>query len=639
MANQSKFMQKHKDTSEGKGGQRGPPFSSPAVSWRYVLKFCSPAEKRHLVFAFAALLINSVTNLAFPTIIAKAVDYAAKDSDGGAQQQSDGGQLNVRWIGMCLLSLYALGAAASWVRVYSFSMATNGIEARMRKRIFETVLHKRMEFFDSARTGELVTRLLSDVDVSAGCLSSNVASAVRSLNSSVGGTAMLLHLSPRLTMVSLAMVPFVGMGAMIYARTAKSKTRLFRASLEEAVGLAEEKLANVKTVRSFGMEEREVARFAEAVDKLAPLARGAAHAEGFFMGSFNITLNTTLLTVLFFGSRLVKSGALTMGGLTSFLLYSSMVGLGFSGLSKVRADLSKAGSSAERIAELIEEFPPEGQEESSTNTQAADDRGILLEREKVRGQIIFKDVSFAYPARPGVKALDGVNLEIRPGERLAVAGRSGAGKSTLVALLLRMYDCQEGSIQLDGVELSSLSTVWMRQKLVGVVGQEPALFSGTLEDNIRYGKEDASDEELQAAIRDSRCDEFIDRLPDKLRTQVGQRGAQLSAGQKQRVAIARAVLKRPPLLILDEATSALDVQSEREVKAAIDKVASGRTVLIIAHRPATIRSADRVIVMEAGKIVETGSFDSLSRESNSLLNSLIRDSETDSFRTPEEQRA
>jgi ATP-binding cassette subfamily B protein len=390
----------------------------------------------------------------------------------------------------------------------------------------------------------------------------------------------------------LSVVPPVVLGAAIYGLKVRKLSRDGQDALARAGEAAMEALSGIRTVRAFAAEELEMQRYAGRVAAAFDLTRKRIRASASFMATTAFAAFGAAVLVLWYGGRLVVGGTMTLGGLTAFLVYTLLVASSLGGLSDLWAELMKAAGAAERVFELLDRTP-------------AMPLSGGVEPPFVHGALELQGVRFSYPARKEAPVLKGIDLSVRPGEVIALVGPSGAGKSTIAALLMRLYDPDEGRILLDGRDLRELSPSWLRRQ-TGVVAQEPLLFASSIADNIRYGRQGASDEEVEAAARAANAHDFIAAFPDGYRTLVGERGVQLSGGQKQRVAIARAVLKDPRLLVLDEATSALDAESEHLVKAALDRLMKGRTTLIIAHRLSTVMNADRVLVMEGGAIVQSG---------------------------------
>jgi len=532
------------------------------------------------------LLISSAAMLVFPKAIGSLVDEAL-----GAQNRE---RLDLIALGM--FGVFVVQGAAMALRVYLFSIAGERVVTRLRKRLFQSLLAQEVAFFDERRTGELTSRLASDTTVLQNSVTVNVSMTLRYGCQAVGGVALLFYTSPRLTLVMLALVPAVVLGAFIYGRRVRGLSRQVQDALATANEVAEEDLAGIRTVRSFAAEGHEVDRYAAAVDHSLDLAKRRVLQTALFMAGASIAGYGSTAAMLWYGGRLVVDGQLTVGALTSFLIYTLMVALSLSAMAEVWTDLMRASGAAERVFELMDRQPaiPSGGERLPG----------------VRGHVEFKGVRFAYPTRQDLPVLHGLDMELRPGEVVAVVGPSGAGKSTLASLLSRFYDPQGGAVLLDGHALTALEPEWLRRN-IGMVAQEPQLFSCSIADNIRYARPDATDEQVEQAARAANAHDFIQRFPDGYRTQVGERGVQLSGGQKQRVAIARAVLKDPRLLILDEATSALDAESEHLVKDALERLMKGRTTLIIAHRLSTVANVDRVLVLEGGRIVQSGTHASL----------------------------
>jgi len=391
----------------------------------------------------------------------------------------------------------------------------------------------------------------------------------------------------------LAVVPAVAIGAVYYGRKIRTLAKKYQDALADSGHVAEEALSSIRTVRAFAAEQAEGNRYAREVEHAYQLARTRIGAGALFMGAASAGVYAAIAVVLGYGGLLVADGTMTAGALTAFLVYTLLIAMGLGTLADIWAEAMRGLGAAERVFDLTDRvaaMPISG--------------GRVLDR--VEGRVAFEGVHFAYPSRPDVPVLRGVDLTVRPGEVVALVGPSGAGKSTLGALLSRLYDPAQGRVTLDGVDLRELDPGWLR-RLVGVVSQEPVLFSTTIADNVRYGRPEASDDEVREAIRAANAEKFVMGFPDGLATKVGERGQQLSGGQKQRIAIARALLKDPRILLLDEATSALDAESEALVQEALTRLMKGRTSVVIAHRLSTVVGADRVLVVDGGQIAEQGS--------------------------------
>ncbi|MBX5481715.1 MAG: ATP-binding cassette domain-containing protein [Myxococcaceae bacterium] len=557
------------------------PARARAASLRRLVSLAKPEWKR-LLWGTVFLFLGSGMGLVFPQAIREIVD--------GALTAKDEALVNRAALG--LLVIFGVQALAVAGRFYLFATTGERVVSRLRADLFASLIRQEIAFFDQRRTGELTSRLSSDTSVLQSAVSANISMALRNLATVVGGIALLFYTSPILTALMLGVVPPVALGAVIYGRRVRKLAR----DVQDAVGktgeIAEESLAGIRTVRAFTAEAAETKRYREAVMTAFEIARKRIVASSTFMSLASFFASGAAVLVLWYGGRLVFADRMTVGELTSFLVYTLMVAFSLGALTELYADFNRAGGAAERVFELIDRvpaIPPTG--------------GLTLP--KVEGRLTFEKVGFAYPTRKELPVLRGIDLSLAPGERVAVVGPSGAGKSTLAALIGRLYDPDEGRILLDGADLRTLDPEWLRRQ-IGVVSQEPILFSSSIEENIRYGRPDASDAEIEAAARAANAHDFITGFPDGYRTLVGERGVQLSGGQKQRVAIARALLKDPRLLILDEATSALDSESEHLVQEALERLMHGRTTLVIAHRLSTVIGADRVLVLEGGRIIQSG---------------------------------
>ncbi len=547
-----------------------------------VLRLARP-ELRSLIAGTVCAAVSSVMNLLVPKVVGGIVDKATVPGWGVG---------SLRFYALGMIGIALGGAVASAAPLARFSITGERIVARLRADLFARLMDQDIAFFDEKKTGELTNRLASDTTVLQNTVSVNISMGLRFVASIAGGVACLLFTSPKLTLLMLAVVPPIALGAVAYGRRVRKLSRDVQDALAGSSEVAEEALSGIRTVRSFTAEPSEVKRYGAAVMRSFDLARARAIIASTFMGVASFAAFSALAAVLWYGGLLIADGALTKGELTEFLIYTLLVAFSLGGLSDIWADFMKASGAAERIFELMEREP------------AIPARGGL-ELAEVEGRVDFEAVAFSYPARPDVEVLAGIDLTIRPGEVVAVVGPSGAGKSTIAALLTRLYDPTAGRVLVDGHDLRDLAPDGLRRR-IGVVSQEPILFSCSIAENIRYGRAGATDAEIEAAARTANAHDFIQRFPEGYATLVGERGVQLSGGQKQRVAIARAVLKDPRILVLDEATSALDAESEHLVKEALDRLMKGRTTLIIAHRLSTVKDADRVCVIDGGRVVESG---------------------------------
>ncbi|WP_376757270.1 ABC transporter ATP-binding protein [Archangium violaceum] len=556
-----------------------PKFSRVTVS--RIVSLARP-QARRIMGGIIFLLIASGLMLVYPKAIGDIIDQAIKAGD----------RSRIDTIALTMGVVFILQGVAMALRFYLFTTAGERVVTQLRQDLFASLMSQEVGFFDERKTGELTNRLASDTTVLQNAVSVNISMGLRNAAQAVGGIALLLYTSPVLTGLMLTIVPAVAVGAVTYGRRVRGLSKQTQDALATANEVAEEGLSGIRTVRSFAAERHEVERYRTATERAYDIARRRVGQSAIFMAAASAASYLASAVVLWYGGRLVLDGKMTVGNLTSFLIYSLMVAFALGALTDLWADFMRAVGAAERVFELVDRqpaIPATGGERLAS----------------VQGRVEFQQVRFAYPTRPDVPVLQGIDLKLDPGEVVAIVGPSGAGKSTIAGLLARMYDPQGGRLQLDGHPLSALDPEWLRQQ-IGTVAQEPMLFASSIEDNIRYGRMDATQEEIEAAARAANAHEFITRFPEGYRTLVGERGVQLSGGQKQRIAIARAMLKNPRLLVLDEATSALDAESEHLVQEALDRLMKGRTTLIIAHRLSTVIGADRVLVLEGGTVVQSG---------------------------------
>jgi ATP-binding cassette subfamily B protein len=483
------------------------------------------------------------------------------------------------------------------LRFFLFMLAGERVIARVRTDLYSSIIAQEIAFFDGERTGDLTSRLSSDTATLQSSVSANISYGLRNLIQLAGGIALLVYTSPRLTLVILALVPAIAVGAVVYGRRIRRLARRVQDAVAAGQAIAEETIAGVRTVRAFAAEDAERERYRDAIARALSLARRRVRESSLFMTITSFAGYAAAALVFWYGGTLVQRGQISAGDLTAFLVYTLLVGFSLAAIADLWAEFLRALGAAERVFELLDRDPV---------MPTSGGRAI----DPVRGAVELDGVEFHYPSRPEATVLASLSFRVEPGEVVALVGPSGAGKSTIAALLLRFYDPDHGTIRIDDVPLRDLDPGWLRRQ-IGLVAQEPLLFSTSVGDNIRYGRRDATEADVEAAARAANADVFIRRFPAGYATLVGERGVQLSGGQKQRIAIARAVLKDPRILVLDEATSALDAESEHLVKEALDRLMEGRTTLIIAHRLSTVRDADRVLVIDQGRLIETGRHDEL----------------------------
>jgi len=484
-------------------------------------------------------------------------------------------------------------ALAAAIRYYLVATLGERVVADLRRDVFAHLTGLDASFYDGARTGELVSRLTADTTHIKAAFGSSASIALRNFIMFVGSTALMVYTSPKLSALVLVAIPVIAAPLIASGRVVRSRSRHAQDTLAEATAFASESLGGVRTMQAFGAEIASRAQFAGAVDGAYDAAREAAATRALLIAVAVSLAFCSVVVVLWLGARDVLAGRMSGGLLSQFVLFAVLGATSLGELSQVWSETAAAAGAAGRISELLAVTPR-----------------IVAMPEPPRGAIEFDHVSFAYEGAPDARVIDDLCFSVAPGERVAIVGASGAGKSTVFQLVMRFYDCREGRVLVDGVDVKTADPGELRKR-IAPVPQEASIFGGTVSENIAYGREGASEPEIEAAARRAAADGFIRDLDKGYRTQLGERGVTLSGGQRQRLAIARAILKDAPILLLDEATSALDAHNEAQVQAALDDVMRGRTTLVIAHRLATVLEADRILVMEAGRIVEEGDHASL----------------------------
>ncbi len=545
------------------------------------------------------LLFSSLTLLSFPYVAGKLIDTA----QGSVWIFSD-----INHIALLLLGILALQSVFSFFRVWLFALVSEKAMRDIRLAVYGRLVRLPIPFFDKRRTGELISRITSDVGLLQDTFSTTLAELFRQLVTLVAGVAFLLFNTPKLTIFMLATFPVLVLFALIFGKFIRRLSKKTQDELAAANVIVEETLQSISTVKSFVGEAYEVNRYGKGLKKVVCVALAAAKYRGAFISFIIFALFGGIVGVMWYGASLVASGEMTVGELVSFVLYTTFIGGSIAGLGDIYSQLQKAIGSSERVVELLAE-----EEEAEIGVHIA----------AIEGTIEFDEVGFHYPTRPEVEVLKGVTFKIQSGEKVALVGPSGAGKSTIIHLLLRFYEVAKGQIWINGEPISYWNLASLRSK-IGIVPQEVLLFGGSIRENIAYAKPTATEEEIILAAKKANAWQFISQFPQGLDTLVGERGIKLSGGQRQRVAIARAILKDPAILILDEATSSLDAESEALVQEALNELMKGRTTLIIAHRLATIRKVDRIYVLTDGKIVEEGSHQELVQDASGIYANLIR---------------
>lgn len=546
-----------------------------------------------LIAALIALLIASAAMLAMPVALRFLIDNGFMAQDMGTVN---------RYFGWFLAASVVFSLFAS-MRYYLVTWLGERVVADIRNAVYARVIRMDATFFEITRTGEVLSRLTTDTTLVQSISGSGLSIALRSTVSLVGGLIMLVLTSAQMAAYTLVGIVVVVLPVFVIGRLIRKLSRQSQDRVADTSSLAGETLNAMQTVQSFTLEELQIGRYAEAVKQSFLTAVRRIRMNTVLIGLALVMVFCMLTLFLWAGSRAVVAGSMTGGQLGQFLMYSFFVGSSATALSSLWGEIQRAAGAMERLSELLHAEP-------LIRAPAVPQR--LPER--VEGRIRFEQVSFSYPSRPDDRAMDDFSLAIEPGDTLAIVGPSGAGKSTSFQLLLRFYDVLSGIIRVDGEDISELDPHELRRQ-IGLVPQETVLFGESAMENIRYGRPDASDEEVRKAAAMAAADEFIELLPDAYDTYLGERGTRLSGGQRQRIAIARAILKDPPILLLDEATSSLDAESEQLVQAALESLMKNRTTLVIAHRLATVKKVDRIVVMNRGRIEAIGTHSELTRDS------------------------
>ncbi len=595
-----------------RGGEPDQPLPKPSREKlreaMYVFKYIRP-YRWHLVIGLMLLFASSLVFMAFPYLAGLMVDVA---------QGKTGRPMDLTQVGWILLAVLIAQGGISYGRVMLFAQVSEKGIAALRRALYQKLITLPLPFFEQNRSGDLVSRIAGDVEKLYNAFSITIAEFLRQIIILVAGIVFLAITTPQLALIMLLTFPVVVLLAMLFGRRIRALSRQRQKALADSGTMVSEAVQNIQTVKTYTGEWLEISRYGRLIKKAVDISLRYAHARALFSVFIIVLLFGALFFIIWEGANLLQAGKITAGDLISFVSYTAIIGGAIAGLGNFYTDLLGALGATERIREILRTKP-----EIELNAEAEGASTPGVNSTKVQGHIRYEEVRFSYPTRPDTEVLKGITLEVKPGQKIALVGPSGAGKSTIVQLLLRFYDPNSGSILLDGKDIREYDLREYRSH-IALVPQEVLLFGGSIRENILYGKPDATEEEVIQAARQANAWEFISGFPDGLDTIVGERGVQLSGGQRQRIAIARAILKDPEILLLDEATSSLDAESERVVQDALDKLMEGRTSIVIAHRLATVRSSDRIYVIEQGRVVEEGTHEEVSAIPNGIYSSLAR---------------
>ncbi|MGC4072549.1 MAG: ABC transporter transmembrane domain-containing protein [Nibricoccus sp.] len=582
-----------------------------------ILRYLNPYRRR-FIFGLVCLFVGSVAGLCFPLLAGGLIDAALHNNSAHLPVL---GSLTLNAIASVLAGTIAVQALGSAGAAMSFGRVGQTALADLRHDTYGRIIALPMEFFAQRRVGELTSRLSGDISQLESGLIYAVPQFCRQAVLLIGGLVLIALTSGRLTLAMLCTVPLLIAAAVTFGRKLRRLSRDAQDRLAETGTIVEETLQAIASVKAFANETFELDRYQRTNTQALDTSLTAVKWRAAFFAVFTVSLFGGMVIVLWFGAGLLQSGQITPGELTRFVLYSTFVAGAMSQAAELYSQVQKTVGASQRVRELLREKPEVAVTSANSTTAATTLPPPINPSARLRGEVELQNVTFRYPSRPETAVLSDISLHARPGEVTALVGPSGAGKSTLTALLYRFYAPEQGRVLFDGRDAREFDLTALRSQMA-LVPQDVLLFGGSIAENIRYGKPGATLDEIKEAARQANAAEFIDRFPEGYETIVGDRGIKLSGGQRQRVAIARAILKDPAILVLDEATSSLDSESERLVQSALEHLMRGRTTFVIAHRLATVRRADQIVVLDHGRMVERGTHDELSQKPDGLYRRL-----------------
>ncbi|MEK6481476.1 ABC transporter transmembrane domain-containing protein [Catalinimonas sp. 4WD22] len=562
-------------------------FQSLLGIYRFIIPY-----KWQFIIGIVSLVFSSLTLLTFPLASGELIDVAS----GNASWIGE----SIDTIALILLGIFLVQSIFSFIRVYFFAQVNEKSMADIRLSLYSKLMSLPMTFYDQHRTGEIISRITSDVSLLQNTFSTTLAEFLRQFATLFIGIIVISFMAPQLTAFMLATFPILVILSILFGRKIRKLSKNTQDQLADTNIIVEETLQAIQAVKSFTSELFEIKKYNSALTSVVDIALKAAVFRGLFISFVIFVLFGGIVAVIWYGASLVEEGNITIGELISFILYTTLIGGSIAGLGDLYGQIQKAVGASERVLDILNQ-----QEELDPTQYYKAKSGPIIQ-----GAISFQNVAFSYPTRSDIQVLNNISFKINKGEKIALVGHSGAGKSTITQLLLRYYDVDQGKIMVDEQDIKNYDLLEYR-KHIGIVPQEVILFGGSIKENIMYGRPGASLDDIRLAAEKANAHDFIEAFPEGYNTKVGERGVKLSGGQRQRVAIARAILKNPEILILDEATSSLDAESEYLVQQALDRLMENRTTIIIAHRLATIKKVDQIYVLKGGKIVEQGTHEQL----------------------------